>query len=272
MLRYDDINEISDGRLYSENDMVRVDTNGCEGCSKCCESDMGNSIVLDPYDIFHMTEGAGKTFDELLVSFLVELDMIDNIVLPHIKMDNGCGFLNADKRCSIHKYRPSICRLFPLGRLYNDKGFDYILQTGECIKDNCSKIKVDKWLGIEDLPRHSAFINKWHRFLQFERKKVREIIERAENEALRISSISEEDLTVYAGIIGDSEILDGKGIDKYRIEKCAAFREEAQEGSKAVMKTVLRIFYMEEYKHSEDFFTQFDERLKKCLSELRRIN
>ncbi len=272
MLRYDDINEISDGRLYSENDMVRVDTNGCEGCSKCCESDMGNSIVLDPYDIYHMTEGTGKSFDELLVNFLVELDMIDNIVLPHIKMDNGCGFLNADKRCSIHKYRPSICRLFPLGRLYNDKGFDYILQTGECIKTGCTKIKVDKWLGIENLEHHTAFINKWHRFLKYERKKVREITERAENEALRISNISEEDLAVYAGIVGDTEIIEEKGIAEYRILKCAAFREGATEGTKAVMKTVLRIFYMEGYDHDNDFFTQFDERLKTALAELRKIN
>ena len=73
MLRYDDLNEISDGRLYSENDMVKADTHGCNGCSKCCESDMGNSIVLDPYDIYNLTKGTGRSFDDLLVAFLVEL-------------------------------------------------------------------------------------------------------------------------------------------------------------------------------------------------------
>ncbi len=43
--------EISDGRLYGENDMVKADCHGCKGCSKCCHG-MGESIVLDPYDIY----------------------------------------------------------------------------------------------------------------------------------------------------------------------------------------------------------------------------
>ena len=272
MLRYDDLNEISDGRLYSENDMVKADTHGCNGCSKCCESDMGNSIVLDPYDIYNLTKGTGRSFDDLLVAFLVELNVIDNIVLPHIKMDKGCGFLDENKRCSIHQYRPSICRLFPLGRLYNDKGFDYILQTGECIMENRSKIKVDKWLGIEDLERHTAFINKWHRFLKFERKKIFEIGERAGNEINRLKTVTEQDLIVYAGIVGDTEVLEEKGVEGYRDRKCGAFRQDADNAEKEVMKTVLRILYMTPYDHEKEFFAQFDERMKMCLSELRRIN
>ena len=51
--------EISDGRLYKANDMVKADCGGCNGCSRCCHG-MGNSIILDPYDVYQMTTGMGE--------------------------------------------------------------------------------------------------------------------------------------------------------------------------------------------------------------------
>lgn len=53
MLRDIDLNEISDGRLYTANDMVKADCMGCQGCSSCCQG-MGDSIVLDPYDMYRL--------------------------------------------------------------------------------------------------------------------------------------------------------------------------------------------------------------------------
>ena len=44
------LEEISDGKRYGLNDMVRAACNDCAGCSSCCE-DMGESILLDPLDI-----------------------------------------------------------------------------------------------------------------------------------------------------------------------------------------------------------------------------
>ena len=53
MKRNVDINEISDGRLYSSGDMVKADCHDCKGCSACCRG-MGNSIILDPMDIWRL--------------------------------------------------------------------------------------------------------------------------------------------------------------------------------------------------------------------------
>ena len=50
MLRDVGLEDISDGRLYRENDMVKTDTNSCQGCKKICCIGMGRTIVLDPYD------------------------------------------------------------------------------------------------------------------------------------------------------------------------------------------------------------------------------
>ena len=50
MKRNVSLEEISDGRLYDKNDMVRAGCGGCKGCSACCHG-MGESIILDPYDL-----------------------------------------------------------------------------------------------------------------------------------------------------------------------------------------------------------------------------
>ena len=59
----------------------------------------------------------------------------------------------------------SICRLFPLGRYYENGGFSYFLQTGECAKENRSKIKVSKWIDTPDLTRNQQFTLQWHDLL-----------------------------------------------------------------------------------------------------------
>lgn len=167
MIRNIDLSEVSDGKLYSNNDMVKTDCNGCNGCSDCCHG-MGTSITLDPYDVFYLCKGLNSTFDVLL-SGPVELSVADGIILPNLKMNEGtesCCFLNSEKRCSIHSFRPGICRLFPLGRYYEEHSFRYFLQTRECSYPNKSKIKIKKWLGIDHLKEYEQFINDWHYFLK----------------------------------------------------------------------------------------------------------
>ena len=63
--------EISDGKLYSRDDMVKVGCDDCRGCSACCHG-MGNSIVLDPYDVYRLTTLRGDTLEHLLEEKKVE--------------------------------------------------------------------------------------------------------------------------------------------------------------------------------------------------------
>ena len=80
-------------------------------------------------------------------------------------MVNGaCTFLNAEGRCGIHAARPGFCRLFPLGRYYEDGGFKYFLQIHECDRAGKVKVKVSKWIDTPDLPRYTEYINAWHDF------------------------------------------------------------------------------------------------------------
>ena len=166
MIRNVSLEDISDGKLYELNDMVKADCNDCKGCSKCCRG-MGDSIVLDPYDIYELKKGLGNSFEELMKKD-IKLSVIDGLILPVINMDveEKCAFLDINGRCSIHSFRPGICRLFPLGRYYEKNGFKYFLQTNECVNTNRTKIKVKKWLGYSDVIKHEQFVNKWHYFLK----------------------------------------------------------------------------------------------------------
>lgn len=167
MRREVDMREISDGNLYTSSDMVKAECGNCEGCHACC-CDMGQSIILDPLDIARLEWGLKVTFEELLVD-KIELNVVDGVILPNLKMDsekNQCNFLNEEGRCSIHSFRPGICRLFPLGRYYENGGFKYFLQTKECKKENRTKVKVKKWLDTPNLKEYEAYISRWHYFLK----------------------------------------------------------------------------------------------------------
>lgn len=180
------MDEISDGRLYGLNDMVKADCQDCKGCSSCCRG-MGTSIVLDPLDIYRLTVHSGRSFQEFLAAG-VELSLADGLILPNLEMkgeEERCAFLDGNGRCSIHAYRPGICRLFPLGRFYEDGGFRYFLQTNECRKENRTKVKVRKWIDTPDIGQNEQFVSDWHYFL----KKLRNAVKK-EQDAETIRKIS----------------------------------------------------------------------------------
>ena len=87
-------------RLYGPQDMVRISSSACAGCGACCRG-MGDTIVLDPYDVWQ-------------------------------------------------SHRPGICRLFPLGRQFDEEKTSYFIVPEGCVKGGLSKVRIDKWLGIPD--------------------------------------------------------------------------------------------------------------------------
>lgn len=179
MKRQINLNEISDGNLYSAGDLVEVSCNGCKGRAACCHG-MGSSIILDPYDVYRLTTGQNLAFEELLADKL-ELNLVDGIILPNLRMkgaEEQCSFLNTEGRCSIHGIRPGICRIFPLGRIYEDHSFRYFLQINECSNTSRTKVKVSKWIDIKEPERNEKFLTDWHYFLN----EAEEAVKRAGDE------------------------------------------------------------------------------------------
>lgn len=214
MRREVSLEEISDGKRYGSNDMVKVVCDGCNGCSSCCRG-MGSSIVLDPYDVHRLSCGLGQTFEELL-SDRLELNVVDGIILPNLRMEGEgetCVFLNEAGRCRIHPYRPGICRIFPLGRIYENGSFQYFNQIHECGKEQKSKVKIRKWIDTPDNGKYERFITDWHYFLK--------------------------DLEEKAKHAGDENVR------------------------KRITMYVLQHFYLLPYGDTDDFYSQFKERLSR---------
>ncbi|QNM05534.1 YkgJ family cysteine cluster protein [Qiania dongpingensis] len=169
-------------RLYGLNDMVKADCGGCAGCSVCCHG-MGNSVILDPLDAYRLLKGLSATFKELLEES-AELHVEEGIILPNLKMtgrEESCVFLDDTGRCSVHAYRPGLCRIFPLGRYYEGHSFRYYLQSSQCPKSGRTKIKVKKWIDIPDAGQNEHFILEWHDFL----KELKERFAGSRDEALQ---------------------------------------------------------------------------------------
>lgn len=175
MKREINIADITKDKLMLSTDMARVGSNQCEGCHHCC-TNMGNSLVLDPYDIMNLIICLKKDFTSMIGSE-IELNVVDGLILPNIsmshelKLEDGtvekecCRFLDAEGRCSIHEHRPGICRLFPLGRLYENNSFRYFLQSDECVKDNRTKVKIRSFLDIDNLKAYEDYVLKYHYLL-----------------------------------------------------------------------------------------------------------
>ena len=157
-------------RFYGSNDMAKIGCHDCNGCSSCCQ-DMGQSIWLDPYDTYNLTQGLQKSFEELLARE-VELHVEDGLIMPNLCMMVGstknadeipaCSFLNKEGRCSIHSFRPGFCRLFPLGRNYEGNKLSYFVLEDACPVPNKSKVKIEKWLNIPGIRQYEDFLVKWH--------------------------------------------------------------------------------------------------------------
>ena len=167
MKRQVSMEEISDGKKYGLDDLARADCQGCAGCSACCRG-MGTSIVLDPLDVWRLKKERGSDFDGLLKESL-ELHMESGLILPNLRMngpDERCAYLDKEGRCGIHGARPGICRLFPMGRAYENRTFYYFLQPHECKKKRRAKIRVRRLLEMDHLEEYEDFIKQWHYFLE----------------------------------------------------------------------------------------------------------
>lgn len=199
--------------LYGSNDMAKLGCGECSGCSFCCRG-MGQSIVLDPYDIYQMQAVTGENFAQLMQES-IELHVEDGLILPSLKMQGeteSCGFLDENGRCSIHAARPGLCRLFPLGRHYDESGLHYFLLEGACQVQNRTKVKIRKWLAVNALPKYERFLIDWHDL----RKRIQEEIAARQSDAY----------------------------------------------TQKINVRMLEVFYQRPYDTAEDFYEQFEKRIK----------
>ena len=89
----------------------------CRQCGKCCKN--REDILLNPYDLHRACSVLGvshQTFIERYCEVYVgESSRFPCVLLRPIGPEKACPLLRGNK-CSVHKGKPTVCALFPLGR------------------------------------------------------------------------------------------------------------------------------------------------------------
>lgn len=163
----------------------------CSCCGDCCRNREGsNAILLSTQDIFYLAKGLNmkiKDFIQKHTEYSVGGSSGLTVVylkneatytpLPFAKMiptGSKCTFLEYKEGkyvCSVQDFKPSVCRIFPLGRISSSEkktDLTYFLQTVGCQKNKkeseAKTYSLEEW--IPNLERNEREFKKHSEFLQ----------------------------------------------------------------------------------------------------------
>ena len=155
----------------------------CDQCGKCCTH--REDIILSPMDIFKMAKELKMTPVEFYREYCV-FNIGEHTRMPIVRLasegkDTHCVLLK-NHRCSVHKVKPAVCAMFPLGRYmsfekddYNAESIDtskvkYLLQPPEC-GDESETHTVRAWLSGFDIKLEDEAFVQWQKAIsQFSNK------------------------------------------------------------------------------------------------------
>ena len=155
----------------------------CDQCGKCCTH--REDIILSPMDIYKMAKELKMTPVEFYHEYCV-FNIGEHTRMPIVRLasegkDTHCILLK-NHRCSVHKVKPAVCAMFPLGRYmcfekddYNAESIDtskvkYLLQPPEC-GDESETHTVREWLSGFDIKLEDEAFVQWQKAIsQFSNK------------------------------------------------------------------------------------------------------
>lgn len=145
----------------------------CRKCGKCCTHQ--HTILLNARDIFRIARKQGKTM-KAVISECAETYIGENSCIPVVHLlprgkREECPFLK-EGRCSIHECKPSVCALYPLGRVLlvedpenaTQKTIKYIMNDHSC-GSRKQKHTVREWLSRFGIPEQDDFFLLWNNTL-----------------------------------------------------------------------------------------------------------
>ena len=159
----------------------------CDQCGKCCTN--REDIILSPMDIFKMVKELKMTPVEFYHEYCV-FNIGEHTRMPIVRLasegkDTHCVLLK-NHRCSVHKVKPAVCAMFPLGRYmsfekddYNAESIDtskvkYLLQPPEC-GDESETHTVREWLSGFDIKLEDEAFVQWQKAISRFSSKFKEL-------------------------------------------------------------------------------------------------
>ena len=174
----------------------------CDQCGKCCRN--RDDILLTPFDLYHMVRATGKPIEEIISKY-GDTYIGDSSHLPIVRLryreepdgSTTCYFLghkDGKAICRIHDNKPTVCRIYPLGKMVALQPKDstvpvdlkpkYFLQQEpdeKCVglarshREHVKQVVVD-WIGgkenMEHADRYSMLFNgfllEYNKLLKFD--------------------------------------------------------------------------------------------------------
>ena len=149
----------------------------CTMCGKCCIN--REDILLNPKDLYNISKELGlKPIDTIKQYCETYIGNDSRFPIVRLKPKGSikrCPFLK-NRKCSVHKAKPTVCAMFPIGRVVSyaeDKKnalnlpmaeVNYIFMNPGC-GDDSETHTVREWLSDFDIPSEDEYFMKWQSHL-----------------------------------------------------------------------------------------------------------
>ena len=177
----------------------------CLQCGSCCRN--REDILLNPYDLNRIAKelemSPEEVVDKYCLTYVGDSSRFPCVLLKPKGDRKICPLLKKGK-CSVHKNKPTVCALFPLGRGIgwdsddNDKltetgGVYYFMQNIRCgARDE--EHTAEEWLKEFNLQDSEAWFINWSKSLTEMSLLIRKIEDRVPEEFMR---------RIFSGIFGE---------------------------------------------------------------------
>ena len=146
----------------------------CDQCGQCCKH--REDILLSPMDMYRLSKELNMNPSEFFFRYC-QTHVGDTSRMPIVRLrpvgsEMRCPLLK-NNRCSVHKAKPSVCALYPLGRYmsipkdeYSEEGIagkevKYLLQPIDC-GDESETHTVREWLSGFNIKLEDEAYIRWN--------------------------------------------------------------------------------------------------------------
>lgn len=158
-------------RFLSPGDKFRFT---CDKSGTCCKNRYDSPIILTPYDAYRIQKGLKIGFDEF-TSRYANKTLGSESQLPLLLMkfpkdgkdQDRCVFLDSSE-CNIYEDRPTVCRMYPVGRFSDKKeqSYYFLTETSKlCQFGKGKEYSLEEWLEKSDVKPYLKWNDKYNSVL-----------------------------------------------------------------------------------------------------------
>lgn len=147
----------------------------CTMCGKCCIN--REDILLNPKDVYNMAKELKMEPKDMITKYCeTYIGKSSHMPIVRIKPRGSikrCPLMQ-NRKCSVHKAKPTVCAIFPLGRCIQisdnmDKTpqsseIQYVFTNPDC-GDASETHTVREWLGEFGVPLDDTFFIAWNQLI-----------------------------------------------------------------------------------------------------------